>query len=134
MRLTRTCKHLESLMGVVIMSHHYGDVYDIWNNTDIVYPALCYDLVSGEVQDSMNVYTFRVYIADRLLEDGSNVLYCHDTAEGCFRTLLAMIDNRPEFLSAEITTITPFVQKFADNLAGYWADITVQTANDLDNC
>lgn len=48
-----------------------GDVYDRWNNAEARYPAVDFDLLNvSKVNDDLKQYTLRVYVADRLYDDG----------------------------------------------------------------
>lgn len=136
MTWTELAPKIEEALRVTgyVNSVYEGDVYDVWNNTNVQYVSACYDEVShpkGDT-DSLETYNVIVYVADRLTEDASNSRYARDFARAVLKGAVAML--RRSVLAVDYTDLTPFVQKFADNLGGYYTTLTIQTADTLDNC
>ena len=117
-----------------VHSVYEGDVYDIWNNSEVPYVSACFDEVAldDSVNDSLDVYNVMVYVADRLTEDNGNSRQARDFSHAVFKMAVATL--RQQHIAVECGALTPFVQKFADNLAGYYAQLTITVPSDLQNC
>ena len=126
------------LAGVGYVNSIYdGDVYDQWNNNEVPYLSACFELEGIETSDNIKSYNIVVYAADRLLEDGSNKAMCWDAAEQAIETALnfATENGKSDNLWIEdMRQYTPFVQKFADNLAGVWCRVQIKTRNVINLC
>lgn len=136
MRYTELCTALESaLMSAGYTNSVYrGDVYDIWNNKEVQYVSACYDLIEAVYDDNLNQYNVRVYVADRLVEAETNETYALDACEAVIRHAIATLRSASGVLDIGCSSLVPFVQTFADNLAGYYADLQIQVINKIDNC
>lgn len=139
MRLTELYPIVDAALtasGIVHTVTH-GDVYDNWNNSEIDYVAANYDIVSATVNLNTSAYILRLFVADRLTDDASNELQALDISEAAIRrtvvNLLHSVVGVTEWDNDSVL-LTPFSQKFADNLAGYYTELTVIVANEITNC
>lgn len=114
-----------------------GDVYERWNNKEVKYVSVCYAIESSDADENITTYSFILYAADRLLEDGSNNVQSFDICQTVIENALNFLTNSgaSDNLWIEDTrTYTPFVQKFADNLAGVYVRTKIKVRNDLNLC
>lgn len=120
-----------------VESVYDGDVYDLWNNKEVKYLSACFELENINTNENVKTYVLIIYAADRMLEDGANKMGCWDAAEQAIETMLnyltenGMSDN---LYIEEVRQYTPFVQKFADNLAGVWCRVNLKTGNEINLC
>lgn len=120
-----------------VESVYDGDVYDLWNNNEVRYLSGCFDLENINTTQDAKIYIFVVYAADRLIEDSSNKMACWDAAEQAIETMLNFVTENGQSDNLwidELRQYTPFVQKFADNLAGVWCRVSLKTTNDINLC
>lgn len=119
-----------------VNSVYEGDVYDMWNNTDVPYVSACYDEVGmpDSGSESIDRYDVLVYVADRLEDDGSNTRHARDFSRAVLKVALAQLRRSEAVLSVGAEPLQPFVQKFADNLAGYYTTLSIMVRNDIENC
>ena len=119
-----------------VNSVYEGDVYDMWNNTDVPYMSACYDEVGmpDSGSESIDRYDVLVFVADRLEDDGSNTRQARDFSRAVLKVALAQLRRSEAVLSVSAEPLQPFVQKFADNLAGYYTTLSVMVRNDIENC
>ena len=138
MRLNDTQQLLETALrqAAYLNSLYHGDPYEQWNNAEVGYVSACYELQQVETTENTKRYHFIVYVADRLTEDGSNEVYALDASEGVLDAALQYIraTNEPDIVDVEATYYYPFVQKFADILAGYYATIIIEVSKSINNC
>lgn len=134
---------LSSLMTAAFSSVAYvnsvltGDVYERWNNKEVKYVSACYALESSDTDENVTTYSFIIYAADRLLEDAANTVQSFDICQTAIEMMLNYISDSgaDDNLWIEDTrTYTPFVQKFADNLAGVYVRVKIHVRNDLNLC
>jgi len=119
-----------------VNSVYEGDVYDMWNNTDVPYVSACYDEVGmpDSGSESIDRYDILVYVADRLEDGGSNTRQARDFSRAVLKVALAQLRRSEAVLSVSAEPLQPFAQKFADNLAGYYTTLSVMVRNNIENC
>lgn len=118
-------------------STYVGDPYELWNNKRVRYISACVSLESLEVEENVRTYVFLIYCADRLTRGETNVGNCIDACTDAVEAALnfATDNGNSDTLLVEGTRqYTPFVQKFADNLAGVWTRVRLQVNNDINLC
>lgn len=106
-----------------------GSVYENFNTKELKYPIVNFDNVNTIKKENDTVYSFTVYYADRLNEDGSNLLDIQSQATTALQLLLKNIYNSgimtlDEFYNA---IISPFRMKFTDKCAGAWMQVNIHT-------
>ena len=138
MRLTGLTEHIRTAFEQVGYVHgiYFGDVYELWNNEQVQYVAACVTLEQVQTVGELKQYGLVIYCADKLLDDESNTTHALDYAEGAIDAAL----NHLQFAVDEIVDVhtdriyTPFVQKFADTLAGYWVRAEIVVRPDVTLC
>ena len=77
-------------------------------------------------------YGFTLFYIDRLNEDSSNQIQIQSTGERTLRNILQILEQQPEPYRIEAGTYTlqPFLQKFNDQCAGVYCDVTLSVPND----
>lgn len=135
MRLTETQNILEAALRAAgyTNSVYNGDPYDLWNNKEVSYVSACYEVQQMEITEATKSYQFIVYVADRLTEDGDNTLAALDACEAVLEAAVAYL-NTAGVVGVNVDYCYPFMQKFADNLAGYYATLTVEVDKDINYC
>lgn len=78
----------------------------------------------GTVDGDLVRYAFSLFYADRLTDDGSNLLDIQSAGIEVIRNILAVVaDGGPVEVSE--WSAHPFTQRFLDELGGVWADVTL---------
>lgn len=116
---TELIKNIKPVTGIETIT--FGDVYNNWNNSEIKYSALNVFCTDCTVNDGSISYQLMLFVADRLLDDKSNEAYLYDVAT---LQLEAIIDNLDGVVTDRKYTF--FSEKFADQLAGAFAEITIE--------
>lgn len=114
-----------------------GSVYENMNaKENLTYPVINFDNVNVIKRENEMIYSFYVYYADRLNEDGSNQLEIESQATTSLQLILRNIYDSgaiglDEYYQA---LITPYKLKFTDVCAGAWMQINVHTPDNIDYC
>lgn len=136
MRWSELAVKIESALRATgyVNSVYEGDVYDIWNNKEVPYVSACFDETALEPDsESLDTYSVMVFVADRLTEGNSNSRQARDFARAVLKVTVATLRQQPP-IGVTCGVLTPFVQKFADNLAGYYTTLTITIPSDIQNC
>lgn len=111
-----------------------GSIYTNMNTGNIRYPFVNIDPQRAEL-DLIGTDRFVVYIywADRLTETASNELECFD---GAYKALKTGLRKAADLLGmGDITfNINFFRQRFADETAGAWAEVSLNIDDLNDYC
>lgn len=116
-----------------VNSYTIGDVYTVWNSTHMVYGAFNAALNYVEYQDNIMDYHMTLYYGDKLKNDSSNVYEVQNTGFKVIRNVLRHLEDEYGLDGIEFLQIYPFWQRFADVLAGTYADVVIHVPID-DNC
>lgn len=113
-----------------------GSVYTNLNTKELTYPCINIDNVNVVKRDNEVVYSYYVYYADRLNEDGSNTLQVQSEATTSLELILNKIAESGAMNLDEIPNviITPYKMKFTDMCAGAWMQVSIHTLNGIDYC
>lgn len=117
-----------------VRSAYDGDVYTIWNTNEIKYASFVVSISSATKNDNLREYNLVLYYGDRLIQSNSNKNSIFDDA---FNTLQSVINkiNTIDGLEIEDNYIfRPFEQKFADDLAGAYVEIVLQSSDEIGDC
>lgn len=118
----------------LVSSFVEGDnVFEI-NSNDNLYPVVYLTSKPHQLGHPTSIYNFYVYYVDRLLEDKSNRLYIQNSG---MKTINDLILDIIEFEKTDCTypiSINTFTEKFTDECAGVWAEISIETYNDMNEC
>ena len=110
----------------------FGDVYINWNSLHIQYGCFNAALNYVEYEDNDCKFYMTLYYGDKLLNDSSNVYEVQNTGFNAIRNVVSHLVDNYELEGVETLRIYPFAQKFADTLAGAYADVVVYVP--IDNC
>jgi hypothetical protein len=116
-----------------VESFTIGDVYTTWNSLHMAYGAFNVALNYIQYQDNVMEYHMTLYYADKLKNDSSNVYQVQDTGFKAVRNVLRHLEDEYGLDGIEFLQIYPFWQRFADVLAGCYADVVIYAPID-DNC
>jgi len=109
----------------------FGDVYTVWNSLHITYGCFNAALNYVEYDDSTARFYLTLYYADKLKNDSSNIYQVQTTGFNAIRNVISHLVDSYELEGIESLRIYPFAQKFADILAGAYADVTVYVPIDV---
>lgn len=116
-----------------VESYTTGDPYTVWNSLHVKYGAFNASLNYIEYQDNVMAYHITLYYADKLANDSSNVYQVQDTGFKVLRNVLKHLEDEYGLDGIEFLQIYPFWQRFADVLAGCYAEVIIYAPID-DNC
>lgn len=108
-----------------VNSYTIGDIYTVWNSTHMVYGAFNAALNYVEYQDNIMDYHMTLYYGDKLKNDSSNVYEVQNTGFKVIRNVLRHLEDEYGLDGIEFLQIYPFWQRFADALAGAYADVVI---------
>lgn len=134
MNYTEIIKNMRDAAGTIhnLNSFNDDDIYDSWIRPDIKFSALNVYLMNAQRTNSTIEYTIMVYYGDRLLEDGSNRNAIWDDGINVILTWLERLDDEISYTIPVV--FNPFEQKFADNLAGVYCQLTIEAEYELGRC
>lgn len=115
-----------------VNSFTIGDIYLVWNSLHMTYGCFNAALNYVEFEDNNCKFYMTLYYGDKLLNDSSNVYEVQNTGFNAIRNVVSHLVDNYELEGVETLRIYPFTQKFADTLAGAYADVVVYVP--LDNC
>jgi hypothetical protein len=115
-----------------VNSFTIGDPYLVWNSLHMTYGCFNAALNYVEYEDNDCKFYMTLYYGDKLLNDSSNVYEVQNTGFNAIRNVVSHLVDNYELEGVETLRIYPFTQKFADALAGAYADVVVYVP--LDNC
>lgn len=115
-----------------------GSVYENMNTKELKYPCINIDNVNVIKSNYEMIYSFYIYYADRLSEDGSNTLQIQSEATTSLQLILHKIYDsgvgRMTLDELYSVVITPYTMKFADLCAGAWLQVNVHVPDGIDYC
>jgi surface protein len=119
----------------VVNSFYTDDVYEVWNGEEIRYGSLCFCITSSSISDNTTTWNGLLYYGDRLLDDKSNRDSVQSDANNVINAIMNVIAQDEDIVAINYpTAVTFFEQKFADYLAGGYADIQIETDNSISKC
>ena len=113
-------------------SYTIGDTYLVWNSLHMTYGCFNAALNYVEYEENDCKFYMTLYYGDKLLNDSSNIYEVQNTGFNAIRNVVLHLVDNYELEGVETLRIYPFTQKFADTLAGAYADVVVYVP--LDNC
>lgn len=122
--LLRTLKSL-SLTHSLVNDYAEGDVYEYMNSGMHSYPAVFMTMNNITSDSESTNYNFTMFYIDRLLSDGSNKINVQSIGVQVVKQILSkLFDIYPE-IEISSTEYTPFTEKFADDCAGVFCQISL---------
>ena len=118
-------------------SFFFGEIYDFGASGDIQYPAMAVDLEPANLQSSVLVRSFRIYVMQQVKKDIT------DRQEALSDTELICLDIIAQLDSYDYTEwnmdlsniiLNDFVDEKDGEVTGYWFNIKLRILNPLDSC
>lgn len=105
-----------------VNSFTIGDVYTVWNSLNMTYGAFNVVLNNMKRQDDFYLLDMTMYYGGKLHNNSDNVYLLQDIGFKVIENVIKHLKDDYEYDDDYIITIYPFWQKFADLLAGAYAD------------
>lgn len=137
MNIVQLNKIIKQISSCTELVHSYSDLspYEYWNDEGVEYGSICFCIKKTRMRNNTAEYTALLYYGDRLLQDGSNKNQIWSDSNEVLQSIVGTVNMNSD---GNITIsypydITHFEQKFADNLAGAYAQLVI-TVNGIDEC
>lgn len=114
-RITNKLKEIAINTSMVNMAS-FGDIMEYDNKATIKYPYVNIDIVTAQVVNFAQSYTFRIYVCDR-----NKPYVAYNKTEAIINKFLKNND-----ISAVNYTLNYFSIDFKDQVNGVWTDIIIQ--------
>lgn len=110
-----------------------GSIYDINSESDTKYGVLSVQAQSVQKYNNYVLYNLYIYYADRLTEDKKNV---DNVQAEAVNVLVEILNYCKNYMDVDFTnyTINLFEQKFADETAGAYLNVSIQALDDVGSC
>ena len=130
MNIVQINKFIEKIAGCTELVHSFytDSVYECWNGSgDVDYGSFVFCIKKTRMRERTMIYDAIVYYGDRLLDDKSNRDAIWSDATNVIQSIIGAVNN----VEGEISIGYPyeinlFEQKFADELAGAYANISIE--------
>lgn len=130
--LLRTLKSLSNTHSLV-NDYAEGDVYEYMNSGMHKYPCVFMTMNNITSDSESTNYNFTMFYIDRLISDGSNKINIQSIGVQVIKQILSkLFDIYPE-IEISSTEYTPFTEKFADDCAGVFCQISLSDELDAAN-
>ena len=122
-------KHIVEGIPIVTSFYSGDNIYDIWNATDVKYGSFVISIKSVTVSNTIK-YNCVVYYGDRLMENRSNRDSIHNDAVTIINNFVNILNNSDDVVGISYPIECQlFEQKFTDDLAGAWCNLTIETVD-----
>lgn len=128
------------MVGRVFESHPFVNsffegVYKISDSDNVDYPLVALTINNISRNERTINYNINLLYADRLTDNRDNKLAVQSTGTNVLLEGLNAIDWRIDSLSVtEGYSITPFTEQFADNCAGVFTTVSIESVNPIGDC
>lgn len=129
--LIETIKRI-ALHQTVIQSAFDGDAYINWNSSEIKYGSFNVGLKNITYDGNLTTYSLVLYYGDRLLQDGSNANQIYTDGINALQSIINLLNRASNVEIEDDIRYTPFIQNFADYLAGVYTTINLTTEVEVD--
>lgn len=137
MNIVQLNRIVKQVANCVELVHSYSDSspYEYWNTENVKYGSICFCIKKTRMRSNTTEYTALMYYGDRLLQDGSNKNEVWSNANDVLQNIIGTLNYTSDgsISIAYPYDITHFEQKFADNLAGAYAQIVI-TVTGIGEC
>lgn len=137
MNIVQLNKIIKQISSCTELVHSYSDLspYEYWNAEGVEYGSICFCIKKTRMRNNTAEYTALLYYGDRLLQDGSNKNQIWSDSNEVLQSIVGTVNMNSDgnITVAYPYDITHFEQKFADNLAGAYAQLVI-TVNGVDEC
>lgn len=121
-----------ALHQTVIQSAFDGDAYINWNSSEIKYGSFNVGLKNITYDGNLTTYSLVLYYGDRLLQDGSNANQIYTDGINSLQSIINLLNRASNVEIEDDIRYTPFIQNFADYLAGVYTTINLTTEVEVD--
>ena len=119
----------------IVKSYYNTSVYECWNNQNVKYGSVVFVVKSVREQNSIAKFDCVLYYGDRLNDNKTNRDAIQSDAIGVINNIVSRLNcsDNIEFVTYPVQS-TIFEQKFADELAGAYANLTIDLQSTGDCC
>lgn len=112
----------------IVHSYYNQSVYECWNGPEVKYGSFVFAVKNITHQNNTTRFDCIIYYGDRLNEDRSNCSAIQSDAMQVIQAVAGAIKNSQEVMDVNYPVqCVLFEQKFADELAGAYANVTIIT-------
>ena len=128
MNIVQLYDYIGQIAQTIPIVHSYSNQtpYEYWNTHEVKYGSVIFAVKTVRTQNNIAKFDCVLYYGDRLNETGSNRDSVQSDAIGVLDSIVSRLNcsERVEYVTYPFQT-TLFEQKFADNLAGAYTNITI---------
>ena len=132
MNIVQLNQYIEKIARCIQIVHSYTSQspYEYWNaKGDVQYGSVCFCIKKSRMRSNTITYDAVLYYGDRVVDTPSNKEQIWSDANNVIQNIVGTINMQSD---GEVTVsypydITNFEQKFADNLAGAYATLSIET-------
>lgn len=128
MNIVQLYDYIGQIAQTIPIVHSYSNQtpYEYWNTQEVKYGSVIFAVKTVRTQNNIAKFDCVLYYGDRLNETGSNRDSVQSDAIGVLDSIVSRLNcsERVEYVTYPFQT-TLFEQKFADNLAGAYTNITI---------
>ena len=119
----------------IVKSYYNTSVYECWNNQNVKYGSVVFAVKSVREQNAIAKFDCVLYYGDRLNDNKTNRDAIQSDAIGVINNIVSRLNcsDNIEFVTYPVQS-TIFEQKFADELAGAYANLTIDLQSTGDCC
>lgn len=120
-----------------INSFAYDQEFNQQAYPSFIYPLMFVDPLGGSLSGTTYTRTYRVAIADRVLKSEDNKLEVLSDTQLIILDVLAYwmkLGQNERFTITSTNTITPFYDKWGDEVTGHFVDIGIEEFYDFNSC
>ena len=132
MNIVQLNQYIEKIARCIQIVHSYSSQspYEYWNaKGDVQYGSVCFCIKKSRMRSNTITYDAVLYYGDRVVDTPSNKEQIWSDANNVIQNIVGTINMQSD---GDVTIsypydITNFEQKFADNLAGAYATLSIDT-------
>lgn len=119
----------------IVKSYYNTSVYECWDNQEVKYGSVAFVVKSTRKQNGISRFDCVLYYGDRLNENRSNRDSIQSDAIGVINNIINRLNcsSNIEYVTTPVQAII-FEQQFADELAGAYANLTIDLQSNGDCC
>ena len=132
MNIVQLNQYIEKIARCIQIVHSYTSQspYEYWNaKGDVQYGSVCFCIKKSRMRSNTITYDAVLYYGDRVVDTPSNKEQIWSDANNVIQNIVGTINMQSD---GDVTVsypydITNFEQKFADNIAGAYATLSIET-------
>lgn len=132
MNIVQLNQYIEKIARCIQIVHSYSSQspYEYWNaKGDVQYGSVCFCIKKSRMRSNTITYDAVLYYGDRVVDTPSNKEQIWSDANNVIQNIVGTINMQSggDVSVSYPYDITNFEQKFADNLAGAYATLSIET-------